>query len=129
MTIGKRIRKARLNKDILAKDLAAYIGVTGKTMSDWEHDKHRPGAYYIPLIAEKLDCTVNYLLYGDNPIISLSTIVEGKRIDEIEVAPRIDNNGFYFAIRLEDGTIVTFRDRILYRRQGQKYAKEITKYD
>lgn len=61
----------------------------------------------------------------DNSPTSLSTIVEGKTISKIEVAPSITGNSFHLAITLDDSTIVTFRDKILYRRQGQKYAKEI----
>lgn len=62
---------------------------------------------------------------SDNPSVSLPTIVEGKTISKIEVAPRLYDKGFYLAITLDDGTIVTFRDKILYRRHGQKYSKEI----
>jgi DNA-binding XRE family transcriptional regulator len=41
-TFGERIRKARMDKGLYAKELASQLGVTEDTVINWEKDRNMP---------------------------------------------------------------------------------------
>lgn len=66
MNYGERISKLRQSKSITQKKLASKLYVTDKTISSWESNRTEPSLEMIIKLCEILECSVSYLLYGDN---------------------------------------------------------------
>ena len=62
MTIGESIRKARKEKGIKQKKLAADIGVTPKVMSFWESGRSFPHIMNCISLADALGITLDELV-------------------------------------------------------------------
>jgi transcriptional regulator with XRE-family HTH domain len=67
MSLGKRIKEARLKKGLTQRQLADLIGVKHNSISDWENDKNMPYADTIELLLGALEVDANWLLGWDNP--------------------------------------------------------------
>ena len=63
-TIGKRIFRKRKELNITQKDISAFVGVSNVAVSRWEKDETIPKGRYLNLLAEKLECSLNWLLHG-----------------------------------------------------------------
>lgn len=61
-SIGNRIKNARENLKMTAKDLAIQINVSPTRLSNWENGKHKPNSDYISLLSETLNVSTDYLL-------------------------------------------------------------------
>ena len=73
MTFAEKIRRQRKDRDMGQKEFAEYIGVSLRTLSDYENSKARPrtrDAYQ--RIAATLDVNINYLLNEDDDFIITS---------------------------------------------------------
>lgn len=66
MNYGERISKLRQDKNITQRELSEKLYVTDKTISSWESNRTEPSLDMIIKLSEILECSVNYLLYGDN---------------------------------------------------------------
>lgn len=70
LTLGKRIAQARREKgvrehrDILLSEIAAAVGVTATSVSEWEADKKAPREDALARLAKFLDTTPAWLRYG-----------------------------------------------------------------
>lgn len=42
MTFGEKLKNARDDKKMTQKNLAEIVGVAESSISDWEHDRHKP---------------------------------------------------------------------------------------
>ena len=62
--VGTRICEAREAIDMTQAALAQAIGVNQQTIAFWEREAPAPKAEYLPLLAETLDVSVDYLLMG-----------------------------------------------------------------
>lgn len=56
------LKKCRMQKGILQKDLASKLGVTLETVSRWERGKIEPNIKYIIKMSEILEVTTDQLL-------------------------------------------------------------------
>lgn len=65
MSLGGRIKEARLEKGIKQKELAKTLHMTQAAVSAWETGKRVPPYDIIKLIAKTLDCDINYLFEWD----------------------------------------------------------------
>ncbi len=63
--IGQRIRRSRENKGLNQDELAALVGVTKSTISQWELEKTFPKHKNLNSLAENLDVTSSYLEHGE----------------------------------------------------------------
>lgn len=61
-TIGEKIKDLLDEKDIQAKELAEYIGVTQSAMSNYLNNKRDISAQTIAKIAEYLNVTTDFIL-------------------------------------------------------------------
>ncbi|MBN1776074.1 MAG: helix-turn-helix domain-containing protein [Clostridiales bacterium] len=61
-TIGQRIRSARENAKMTARELAKHLGVSPTRLSNWESGTNRPRAEYISSISRILEVSTDYLL-------------------------------------------------------------------
>ena len=60
------IREARKAKGLTMKQLGAMLGVSESAMSQYETGKRRPDYELLLKLSEILDCSVDYLLRGDD---------------------------------------------------------------
>ncbi len=60
------IRTARLNAALTQSKLAEKIGVEQKDISRWENNVCKPNAENLAKLSEALNCSVDYLLKGEN---------------------------------------------------------------
>lgn len=65
MSLGSRIRAARIEADLTQEELAAKCGVTKQAVSHWENDKSPPTAVHLRAIHEHCkNVDYNWLLEG-----------------------------------------------------------------
>lgn len=63
-TIGSRILALRTKKRLSQKALGQLLGVSGVTVLKWEKDENIPKHESLTLLSEKLDTSIDYILYG-----------------------------------------------------------------
>ncbi|MEI3790570.1 MULTISPECIES: helix-turn-helix domain-containing protein [unclassified Chryseobacterium] len=66
MTLGEKLKKARINKNFTQEYLAEVPRVSQKTYSNFENDKSKPGFSQVEEIAKILDVSVLDFLSGDS---------------------------------------------------------------
>lgn len=62
--IGQRIQEKRIEKKIAAVDVAEYLGIKKNQMSRIENGKANCTLPQLYILAQLLDCSVDYLLFG-----------------------------------------------------------------
>lgn len=65
--IGERIKEARENKGMKAKELAQALDMSAQIVSHWENGKRIPPFETAQLLADELGVTVGYLYCIDEP--------------------------------------------------------------
>ncbi|MBR4618188.1 MAG: DUF4825 domain-containing protein [Bacilli bacterium] len=63
--IGKFIAKCRKDKKMTQSDLAEKLGVTDKSIGNWENGRNMPDLSLFKPLCEELDITINELLSGE----------------------------------------------------------------
>lgn len=63
--IGKFIKKLRKEKKLTQSELATKLGVTDKSISNWENGKNMPDLSLFKPLCEILDITINDLISGE----------------------------------------------------------------
>ena len=66
MTLGQKIKKLRIEKNLTQKDLADHVYVTFQTVSKWENDENEPDVATLRELAKLFDCSLDYLLSEDD---------------------------------------------------------------
>ena len=59
--VGKNIRDLRVRFNLTQAALAADIGCTEQSIRHWEKGRGIPVGYYLPLIADRFPCSIDYL--------------------------------------------------------------------
>lgn len=62
MTLGEKIKSARIAKKLTQKQLADMINAKHNSISDWENDKSKPDMDTIELLCGTLDITPTYIM-------------------------------------------------------------------
>jgi len=62
MSLGLKIRKLRMNKNLTQKDLADQMHVTYQTVSKWEKDENEPDVSTLRELAKYFGCSMDHLL-------------------------------------------------------------------
>ncbi|MBO5024063.1 MAG: helix-turn-helix transcriptional regulator [Clostridia bacterium] len=65
MSIGSTIKHLRREKDITQEQLAEYLGITARAISQWECERTFPDIYMLPTIAAYFDVSIDYLFLSD----------------------------------------------------------------
>ena len=76
--IGQRIREKRINKKLTQKQLANAAHISGN-ISELENNKYLPSAETLLYISRVLDCSIEWILTGEN------------RISDVKLSPRISD--------------------------------------
>lgn len=70
--LGQRIQEKRLEKKLTAADVAAYLNVQANQISRIENGKANCTISQMYILAQLLDCSVDYLMFGKRPESGLS---------------------------------------------------------
>ena len=65
MSIGSTIKYLRREKDITQEQLAEYLGITSRAISQWECERTVPDVYMLPIIADYFNVSIDYLFHSD----------------------------------------------------------------
>ncbi len=76
MSIGLTIKKLRRERDITQEQLADYLGITSRAVSQWECDRTAPDISQLPLLANIFEVSADELL-------GIDVAAKQKKIDEI----------------------------------------------
>lgn len=76
MNIGNRITKLRKEKHLTQEELAQKLFVTNKTISSYELSRTEPSLDLLTKISEVLECSISYLIYGENQTNNIETEVK-----------------------------------------------------
>ena len=63
--VGKNIHDLRIRFRMTQTALAYDIGCTEPSIRRWESGRGIPGGYYLPLIADRFHCSIDYLFGRD----------------------------------------------------------------
>ena len=62
MTIGKNIKRLRLNKGVTQEQLAEQLHISDKSVSKWENETFFPDISLLPIIAEYFEISIDELM-------------------------------------------------------------------
>ena len=68
MTLGQKIKKLRMEKNLTQKELADQVYVTFQTVSKWEKDENEPDVATLRELSRLFDCSLDYLLKEDEEV-------------------------------------------------------------
>ena len=128
MTFAEKIRRQRKDRDMGQKEFAEYLGVSLRTLSDYENGKGRPRtreAYQ--RIASTLEVNINYLLNEDDDFIITSGELFGYKGKKGAEKLLADANALFAGGELaeEDKDALMFALQQSYidaKRKNKKYA-------
>ncbi len=110
MTLGEKLKKARINKNFTQEYLAEVLNVSQKTYSNFENDKSKPAFAQVEDIAKALDVSVLDFLSGDN-------ITVNQNDNEIAIAQN------YATINTSEKLIEQYEERIKELKEQVEYWK------
>lgn len=91
MGIGKRIREARLLKNLKQEELARMVGVTTSAIGNYETEVSHPKEPVLYKLMEALNCDANYLFQDE-----MKKIMSGKTgisLEALDIARKYDSLG------------------------------------
>lgn len=86
MTLGEKIKSARLHAGLTQQDLADRLLVSRQAITKWETDAGIPDVANLKALAALFDVSVDYLLAGDEPV-SGSVIRQPINLDDYTKQP------------------------------------------
>ena len=89
MSLGEKIRKLRLSKDITQKELADQLNVSFQTVSKWENNINEPDLASLKKIANIFNCPIDFFFEDDEEKINNSLEVISKENESKEVKEEI----------------------------------------
>ncbi len=82
--IGKRIKFLRVNMGISAEELADKLNANLLQLAEWENSHSMPPVDKLVKISQTFNVTLDYLILGNSPDLSLSSHYEVSKSDYIE---------------------------------------------
>ena len=70
--IGKFILKCRKDKKMTQQELAEKLGVTDKSIGNWENGRNMPDLSLFKPLCEELGISINDLMSGEKKIIKIN---------------------------------------------------------
>ena len=87
MTLGQKIKKLRIEKELTQKDLADQVHVTFQTISKWENDENEPDVSTLRELAKLFGCSLDYLLSEEEVEKPRQEIVEAPKEEVKQQGP------------------------------------------
>ena len=112
MTLGEKLKKARINKNFTQEYLAEVLNVSQKTYSNFENDKSIPGFSQVEEIAKTLGVSVLDFLTGDN-------ITVNQNNNEVAIAQN------YATINVSEKLIEQYEQRLKDKDEEIAYLKQL----
>jgi transcriptional regulator with XRE-family HTH domain len=109
MTLGEKIKIARLRKKMSQKDLGELADVHQKNISKYEQNLVIPSAVALKKIADVLEVTTDYLLGDERGIIQDVAL-----LNQFQVVDTMPENDKSALMRVIDAYIRDFRTRKAY---------------
>ncbi len=109
MTLGEKLKKARMHKNFTQEYLAEMLNVSQKTYSNFENDRSKPAFAQVEDIAKVLDMSVLDFLSGDNVTIN---------------STNGDHSGFIYQNQLPEKLIEQYEERIKELKEQVEYWKK-----
>lgn len=75
MSIGKRIKNARISHGLTQRELADGLGAKHNSVSNWESDKNKPDADMIVKLCEVLNLSPSFLMCGERGLDRIDNIL------------------------------------------------------
>ncbi|PJJ64238.1 helix-turn-helix domain-containing protein [Chryseobacterium geocarposphaerae] len=97
MTLGDKLKKARIGKNFTQEYLAEMLNVSQKTYSNFENDKSKPDFQQVEEIAKALEVSVLDFLSGDNITIN---------------STNGDHSGFIYQNQFPEKLVEQYEERI-----------------
>lgn len=108
MTLGDKLKKARIGKNLTQEYLAEVLNVSQKAYSNFENDKSKPAFAQVEDIAKILDVSVLDFLSGDSVTIN---------------STNGDHSGFIYQNQLPEKLIEQYEERIKELKEQLNYWK------
>jgi len=91
MTLGRRIKELRNNKNLTQEELAQKLNTNRPTLSNWELDRTQPGYTMLKKVADFFEVSTDYLLNGTSadllPGGKVAIYVENDKLVDISELP------------------------------------------
>jgi len=84
------IKEVREKSGKSQKECAEYVGVTQKTLSQWEQGKGAPTCETVIKLAELFNTTINELCFGEDPCVFLSQLRNIQKDDAKKIIEALD---------------------------------------
>ena len=97
--IGTRIKRIRIDQGITQRDMAAKLGIPYSTYSNYENNNREPNFELIQRIAQALDVSVQYLLFGESGDITSETALYLLRLVGLDMCENADGTYTIFDIK------------------------------
>lgn len=110
MTLGEKLKRARISKNFTQEYLADILSVSQKTYSNFENDRSKPDFAQVEDIAKALDVSVLDFLSGDSMSFNYDNTHGG-------------NNGFIYQNQLPDKLIEQYEERIKELKEQLEFWK------
>ena len=75
MEIGKKLKEARLNRDLTQEVIAEKLNVSRQTISNWENEKSYPDIISVIELSNLYSISLDDLLKGDDAMILRAIIL------------------------------------------------------
>lgn len=99
MTLGEKLKKARINKNFTQEYLAEVLNISQKTYSNFENDKSKPDFSQVEEISKVLEISVLDFLSSDGLSFNYDNVQGG-------------NNGFIYQSQLPEKLIEQYEQRL-----------------
>ena len=98
--IGKKIKQARIDRNMTQMNLADAMGVSYQAVSNWERGNSMPDISKLGDLCEALQITVNELLGIESPAVAKAMAQEELTVEElVEVAPVLPPKTMQFNVQ------------------------------
>lgn len=111
MTLGDKLKRARINKNFTQEYLAEVLNVSQKTYSNFENDKSKPDFAQVEDIAKTLEVSVLDFLSNDGMSFNYDNTHGG-------------NNGFIYQNQLPEKLVEQYEERIKELKEQVQELKE-----
>ncbi len=101
MTLGQKLKKLRMDKNLTQKDLADQLHVTFQTISKWENDENEPDIATLKELAKLYECSIDYLLSEEDeqPVEEVKEETQQEPIQEVTKTIIIHQNEAHVCAR------------------------------
>ena len=76
MEIGKKLKEARLNRDLTQEVIAEKLNVSRQTISNWENEKSYPDIISVIELSNLYSISLDDLLKGDDAMMEHLQVIK-----------------------------------------------------